>query len=373
MINKQIILIFIIFFQNFLYALDGTPDSNNKTGYLVDSMVNGVNYKCSDNSYSDITGAHNGNGSFTIKSNCSNIIFTLNDKVTLGNINVANINNDSRVYITDLVGLSRDDTNNTKVKNIIRVLQTLDDDLDYSNGINISTTTINNITSSKNLQNANEEDLNSTIIDAGYSNRTLVSEICALVHFEQTLRDNNINVDTVPPCIPRLTYDINATANNKTYIELIGEKGSKIFLNGEDTNLTIDKNGLYIEFELNTSIKANSFHEFNLTFVDDINQTSKIKNLRIFNDTDQPVLNNIPLNVNIPVGNTNILDLNISDSSLENNISINYEVNNTLFEINSTGNLHFKSPATTGIYIINIKVIDQVLHWVDDNLTITVP
>ena len=371
----KLILVFFIIFYNFLCA-EVTPISNDKTGYLIDSLVDGVNYKCSDDSYKGITGDFNGKGSFKITNDCSNIIFTLNDKVILGDIKISDISYDDKykgypIYITDLVGLSTNDTTNTKVKNMIRVLQTLDDDLDYTN--NISIIARNNITESKNFNdNLNENDLNNIIKDAGYSNRTLISELCALVNFEQTLKENNIKVDTVPPCQPQLVYEVNATANNQTYIELTGEKYVKIFLNGNDTNLTLDSDGKYLEFELNTIIRSNNFHDFNLTYVDDINQTSQIKTLRIFNDTDQPNLNNFPTDINISAGTTNILDINASDNSLDNNISINYEVNDTKFEIDTTGNLHFKNNATIGTYKIKVRVIDQVLHWDESNLTINV-
>ncbi|MCK5294344.1 MAG: hypothetical protein KAJ49_06815, partial [Arcobacteraceae bacterium] len=66
------------------------------------------------------------------------------------------------------------------------------------------------------------------------------------------------------------------------------------------------------------------------------------------------------------------LDINASDNSLDNNISINYEVNDTKFEIDTTGNLHFKNNATIGTYKIKVRVIDQVLHWDESNLTINV-
>jgi len=90
-------------------------------------------------------------------------------------------------------------------------------------------------------------------------------------------------------------------------------------------------------------------------------------NLSIYNDTDQPLINDLNSTLTINSGGT--IDLNITDSSINHNLSMIYEVNNTNFTINKNG---LKAPSTTGTYHIKIKIKDQVLHYAEQNLTITV-
>ena len=363
----------ILLLQLSVFA-DVTATSTDKKGLLIDTLTNGIDYSCIDGtSYSGVTGDFGGDGSFRINSDCKEIKFTINDKITIGTIKINEINKDYKVFITDLAHVDRDDTNNATVVNIIRVLQSLDDDYNYFDGINILSTTSNNIDNSVDLSyNLSEEDLQNIVDDANLTNRTIISRICALVHFEQTLNSYGITVDTVPPCQPRLGYDINATATRTTYIELQGEKNSKIFLDGVDTNLTLDKNGRFAEFKLSTPVTHTRVNQFSISYKDDKNQESTPLILDIFTDTDQPSFNNFPTSVTIDEGDKDILDLDITDLSIDNNLSMIYDVNDSRFDINSSGHLYFKDNSTAGTYIINIKVSDQVNHSVNKDLNVTV-
>ncbi len=369
---KQKIIFKIYVFLIILYSpivADLTVSGNNKTAYFLDSKISGVHYQCDNGGVLKTTGI---DGSFSYDNTCANITFSLNNKVILGTISVANIPSDYKLYITDFAGNSRTDTTTQYVKNLARLLQSLDSDENPKNGITIAS---NNITSSLTINSSTTPTTLQDILSLQYPTRTLLSELCAIVHLEEVLKDNGFYVDTVPPCKPRLALDINATSNDKSYIELIGEKNTKIYLNGVDTNLTLDSDGRYYDFELNTPIKRGTFDDFNITFVDSTGKISEALMLHILNDTDQPLITNFPSNnsITIPTGNTAITTFNTTDDSSTYGFSLSYEVLGTdkdLFNITNNGILTLKSATSTRPLSIQIKVKDKANHYDIKSLTI---
>jgi hypothetical protein len=375
--NKLLLLLltFVFISCDFLTHTNKTnTNTKNSIGYLVDANVSGVEYYCSD----DIKGITNRDGSFEFNYNCNNIIFSLGS-IILADISIANVKKDNIFYITDIVQRDlRNDTNNSAVINIIRVLQTLDDDNNPKNGIHITKNTRDNIPNHINYpissENISEQDLQNIV----GANTTLIDPIKALVHFEQTLRANNIYVDTVPPYKPYLTNDIIATSEENTSIDINGEQNTKILLNKIDTNLRLDKDGSYKNFILNTSHYNNSFKEFNISLQDDTNKTSQTLMLTIFKDTEF-LEGNLPLSpITISSPNKYVTDLNITDNSLEYGLKLIYKItgkDKNLFIIitdqNST-KLYFKEDTTPSTYNINIEVLDFASHHKDTNLTILV-
>jgi len=371
-IYKKILFLTILYIE--LFA-DVTVIGTTKTAYFLDSKISGVHYQCNNSGILKTTGV---DGGFTYDNTCTEIAFTLNNKVILGRINVAKIPSDNKLYVTDLAGTSRIDTTNTYVKNLARLLQSLDSDENPKNGITLNDTnitlptTISQFTTTTTLEN---------IIQQKYPTRTLVSEICALVHLEEVLKDDGFYVDTVPPCKPKLALDINATSNDRSYIELIGERNSTIYLNGANTNLRLDSDGQYYEFELNTTIRRGTFDDFNITFVDATGKESEPLALHILNDTDQPIITNIPTDNNITVTHpsTTVFTFTASDDTITNDIPVSYEILGTdkdLFTITTSGNangiLTFKSASTVGVYHITIKAIDKANHYDTNDLNIIV-
>ncbi len=350
--------------------------SSNQIGYLVDANVSGVEYYC-DN----IQGITKNDGSFIFNYSCNDIVFKIGT-ITLATMKISNVKDDHIFYITDITQRSsRADTNNTAVKNISRLLQTLDDDSNPENGINITQSIRDNIRNnfSKEIQsdNISEDDLENIIKDANLT-KELVSPIRALVHLEQTLRDHNISVDTVPPYIPYIDNEILATNNDITTININGEKNTKIYLDGIYTDKNLSSDGKYKNFDLNTSHDKNTFKSFNITLVDDTNKTSKGLILNIFKDTDD--LGNkdtFPPNSITINSSTNIVynDLNITDNSTDYNLSLVYTISGKdkdLFDINST-TLYFKNNPTSGkTYYINLTISDLANHQKSQDINITV-
>jgi hypothetical protein len=406
---KKYIIFLFLFSINFVYAtVTATPD--DKKGYLVNMNTNGINnvsysaLGCNGiGSYSGKTGTYisnsttvNEDGVFIYKVGCESITFFIKSdngahEIKLSQIETVTLDNsDYKLTYTELAGAQRTATNDDKAKKIARLLLSLDNDSNPKNAIDVNSSNINNsIDFTPTLANIDIEELNNTI-KAQYGNtRHIIDELCAVVHMERALRSRGHSIDTVPPCKPELAFDLNATSNNTTYVELIGEENTKIYLNGVDTGLMLDENGVYEEFRLSTQIELNSYDEFNLSLVDskgvsDPKGVSEVNSIRLFNDPDQPNFNNLPASVNAI--STNVIDLNVSDTSKDHGLSdfpalsLKYEIfdNNGSSDSNyftveeSTGILQFKDfgTAPNKTYYIKIKVTDEVLHYVETNLTI---
>jgi len=368
------LLIISIFFIGCNSSSSSSSNTSNIKGYLIDANVSGVEYKCND-----IEGITNSDGSFYFNYSCNYIIFKIGS-VTLATMSTNNIKKDNIFYLTDITQRElRNDTNNTAVKNIARLVQSLDDDYNPNNGINITKSTRDNITNTVAFEilntNISEDDLNLILIDAQSPN-TLISATRALVHVEQVLRDNNISVDTVPPFLPYISTNIEATSNDITYIDINGEKNTKIFLNNIDTNKSLDTNGKYVNFELNTSGFKNKFYDFNVTLKDTL-FTSKSLNLHIFKDTDDISAFTFPSNIEITSPEQNILDINITDNSESYGLRLDYLISGDdagYFDINTTTKkLYLKYPSVAGkVYNIKVSVFDKSNHQRSGDLKIIV-
>lgn len=106
----------------------GSSSTSTKTGYFIDSAVEGLEYI--SGSTSGITGA---DGSFKYEEG-KPVTFKIGNMV-LGSLTVTN----SRVFPVDLVSGATDE-NHPKVSLMAQILQTLDSDADASNGITINET-----------------------------------------------------------------------------------------------------------------------------------------------------------------------------------------------------------------------------------------
>ncbi|MDD2698650.1 MAG: hypothetical protein PHF17_07625 [Arcobacteraceae bacterium] len=379
---QNILLKFFFFFIFFTLSLFGEVivTGTTKTGYFLDSKVSGLHYQCNNGGLLKKTGS---DGNFTYDNTCGEITFSLNNKIILGKIAVAKIPLDTKLYITDFVGLSRIDTNNVYVRNLARLLQSLDSDEIPKNGITINSAQITKAVT-LDFSKLQPDDKLLEIIHQQYQTRSVVSDLCAIVHLEEVLKDLNDSryyIDTVPPCKPKLAYDVLATSNDKTYIEFTGEKNSKIYINGIYTNLNLDNDGKFYDFELNTTMQRDTFDDFNVTFIDATGKISEPLSLSIYNDTDQPFITNIPTNNIITVTHPSqaVITFTSIDDSINHGIPVSYEilgVDKDLFSIVSSGDadgiLSFKSPSTTGTYHITMKVIDKANHYDTVDISIVV-
>ncbi len=108
-----------------------TTTDASTTGYVVDSAVQNLDYDCvADNDMNKTTGA---NGAFTCR-NMNQVRFRIGELV-LGEIN--RLPQDGYVLPQDIAGVNREAVTDPKVTAMAQLLQSLDEDSDLTNGIQI--------------------------------------------------------------------------------------------------------------------------------------------------------------------------------------------------------------------------------------------
>lgn len=155
------------------------PEITTYTGKLIDAAVIGINYKTAEEA-----GITNGDGEF---------IYRLDEKVifSIGDIVFPEVLADA--IITPLTIFNTTDVNNLAVVNALRLLQTLDEDGDPSNGITIlseahqlaSGVTVDFTSSEFESQVAN------FIASGSQLNKQLITVDDAIYHFQLTLDEIN--------------------------------------------------------------------------------------------------------------------------------------------------------------------------------------
>ena len=240
--------------------------TSSSTAFLSDSRLEGVTYTCGSE-----TGLTTAEGAFTYTNgSCSAVEFSIGG-VSLGSIDVADINPDGIIYPADLLGLDRNNTSNPELINMLQVLQSLDNDGNPNNGILIDSNTTTLL--------ENETDLNSSVGTAG---RTLADADDAVAHYEDTLRqDLNISVDTVPPAAAIITMTPSETYADTTTITINGEVGAEVWINGSYSGMNIDTNNS-ATFDVDTSDNTDINNTSAIILIDDTNASSDATESSIF-------------------------------------------------------------------------------------------
>jgi len=151
-----------------------TSSSSNDTvvqGQLADSYVSGAKYRCANGK----EGVTDLNGTFSCES--LPVSFSLGT-IKLGE--VATLPQDKHVFPQDLLGVDRDDTNNSEVVAMAQLLQSFDTDHDPENGIEIDHDATEEISIEEDFD---EHNLNTYITNA---NLEPVSNDDARKHLEKT-------------------------------------------------------------------------------------------------------------------------------------------------------------------------------------------
>ncbi len=162
-------------------------------GFLIDSYVSGIKYY-RNGKYAGVTGA---NGEFN---------YHISDIITfkIGNINlgeVSSVSVDNKVTLQDICQVRRDWAGNQKVLNIATLLQSLDDDGNPNNGINITAQIQENLTAHIDIDDINYNTIQTIVLSTGKAVKT---EAEVKGHLEDVMQDNgytpiNLNESSLPP------------------------------------------------------------------------------------------------------------------------------------------------------------------------------
>jgi len=188
--------------------------------FFIDSPVAGLFYKSQSKE-----GTTSANGGFKYSSTDTNVSFKAGE-ITLGTINIADINADSRLFVQDLVGVSRATVDNADVLKIASLLQSLDTGAN-ANGITLDENDLDNLSESADI-----EDVNVTR-QLSLAGKTLKSEARVKEHLGDTMRRNGIalynytpqtsdsNITTLKNIVTNGTFS--ASDKNDNFLELIVE------------------------------------------------------------------------------------------------------------------------------------------------------
>ncbi|GGD45054.1 hypothetical protein GCM10012288_19250 [Malaciobacter pacificus] len=221
----------------------GSSTSSNLSAVFKDAGVDGLTYTCGTTTNTTTDG-----GKFTIDSTqCNEVEFSIGN-VKLGSIAVIDIT-DGVVYPTDLTPIERTDTTQTdqtkteneNLINMLRFLQSFDDNPNDGIQINLTEDQKNSLPTLDFSKTIGESDLKTALNTVG---KTLKKTNHAIAHYEETLREDlAIDIDTVPPAPPVIEKEISATSSDTVTLEIVGEKGTSVFLNGNDTGVVINDEG----------------------------------------------------------------------------------------------------------------------------------
>jgi hypothetical protein len=273
-------------------------------GTFHDSRVMGLDYSCGDKS-----GVTDAKGEFECRSDSSKIEFSIGS-ILLGSVDISKIK-DFNIYPSDLIGIDRNNTQNKKLIVLLQLLQSLDSDENPNNGIVIDSRTREKLSKVKSVGSLTQQKLEDILKEIGI---TPLKGDYAIAHYEDTLRNElNLSVDTVAPAPAKLISKIMPN-QNKTPIIITGEIGAKVFIDGIDSSLTIDKNHT-AQIDLNLSSKVDGRVTFVITLKDVLNQMSDELNITLINDTISPIkptVSTYPRFINGSSGHQNAITIIVS-------------------------------------------------------------
>ncbi|WP_373003676.1 cadherin domain-containing protein [Sulfurimonas sp.] len=306
--------------------------SSSPVAFLIDAAVEGVTF--TTNSNAGLTGA---DGAFTYASSDVNVSFTIGD-ILLHDFNMSNLNSDKKILITDLVGVDRNDSTNTKVVKILQLLQSLDSDNNASNGITISSATRTAlIGSTLDFSDANltVNDINTTLTGIG---ETLVSQDEAIAHFEQTLNDDfSYALDSIAPIFnSSSTITINENQTFVINLDILDSTAVTLSLGGTDA-ASFSISGTTLSFNTAPDFEVKTSYALSVTATDTVgNTTTQNISVNISNLNDNSPVISSPASVSVNENQTSAIDINASDAD---NNSITYSLSGTdaaSFDVNSS-------------------------------------
>ncbi|PLY07660.1 MAG: hypothetical protein C0625_05645 [Arcobacter sp.] len=193
---KNMIILFISIFVFIACGSGGSSSgvgmvssitSSDQTAKLIDSPIAGVDYKTE--SKSGITAS---DGSFDYSSSDKSVTFKIGS-LLLGTLDLSKLNNDKNILVSEVLGLERTNTSDTNLKKVLRFIQSLDDDNNPANGINITDDIKANITDTSDIKNLDIDSLGALVLKTG---KSLISEVDALKHYTEVLKNSfNMNID----------------------------------------------------------------------------------------------------------------------------------------------------------------------------------
>lgn len=307
--------------------------SSSYTAYLIDDAISNVNYK------TDFTsGVTNSDGGFEYDRADTYVEFKIG-KLVIATYQLSNLNNDNKIFPTDLAGVERNDYNNTQVVKLLQTFQTLDNDGDPSNGIEIVDEVKEKFTLNQSINDIDVTDI------ATISEKVLIGRESAINHFKSTLIKYEV------------LEDVNTTQDNE---EIQVDINSTVENNQSDENqLSIIKPTLQA---FSGSIIENASSG---AIIGTINFTSGDSNITDFNLTES---NGTTQSI-FAIDNSGILTL-VSSGTIDYETQSSYSLKAT-----ATNSAGISNAVTVSIAITNasdtVPTIDNLTFDINENITDT--
>jgi hypothetical protein len=175
----------------------GTPTadttSTEKTAYLIDSAVEGIDYTCGT-----LTGTTDSTGKFTYDSTkCPTGVEFKLGSLSLGTINPSAINTDTYLTIQELAGTTRDNVTDGNVTKLAVLLQSLDDNNNSNDGILITQNIKNLFTVDENLSSKTDSNISSFITIAGKMEKDVHTALAHLLAYTKS-KDSSVTTIIAP-------------------------------------------------------------------------------------------------------------------------------------------------------------------------------
>ena len=203
--------------------MDKTTENDGATrkGKLIDSAVQGVKYETD----SGIVGYTSEDGTFSYNEADKSINFSAGKLIIAKDFDLSKLNSDNKILPSDIVGIDRNNTSDEKLMKILRVLQSLDNDGNASNGIFIDDNTKGYLNHEVTIADANISTLQTIVTNA---KKTLFSPAQAKAHYKKTLMSSKIT----PAIMPFVSVWKTDSANENITISTLANK--------YDYNYTVD-------------------------------------------------------------------------------------------------------------------------------------
>lgn len=272
---------------------NNSDNQNVKYAHLVDSNISGVYYET--NSYSGLTDK---NGSFKYSEDDKIVLFKVGE-IALSEYNLSKLNTDTIIYPTDLANVDRTNINHPNVIKLLRFLQSIDEDTNTSNGINISKSLQDKFTTSFHLL---DDNITNNYIENELNNKEIIyiNESEAIKHFKKTLKISNIMQDT-PPTFNDNDFSPTISENNATSLNFSATDDEDSWidlsfsLSGKDSEyFSITSNTGTVNFISAPDYETKQNYFFTITVTDSANNSvSKNVNITITNiNTTGTILHN---------------------------------------------------------------------------------
>ena len=156
---------------------DESVEAGSIEGKFMDSSLEGIIY------YTDTTSGYtDDNGKFFYNKKDTYISFLVGSIIIIDKFDLSKLNADGIIFPSDILGIERGNTTNKDLVNILRLLYSIDEDNDASNGIYISDNINNSLTANEevNIENIKTSDLKKMVEDAG---KTFIHQSKARRHY----------------------------------------------------------------------------------------------------------------------------------------------------------------------------------------------